>query len=74
MTMDYTYVAYYSNYKKIDEIIWFNGAHYSKLPTWLINGSINVATLVLGSRPRQGLTRGAGEEEAWESYLMLPKV
>jgi hypothetical protein len=72
--MDYTYVAYHNNCKKIDEIIWFNGAHYSKLPTWLIGGSINLVTLALGSQPSQGLARGAGQEEARELHLMLPKV
>jgi hypothetical protein len=28
--------------RKIDEIIWLNGAHYSRLPTWPIGGSINL--------------------------------
>jgi hypothetical protein len=28
--------------EKIDEIIQLNGAHYSKLPTWSIGGSINL--------------------------------
>ncbi len=31
-----------------------------------------VATLALGSRPRQGLTKAQAKSEAWESHLMLP--
>jgi len=31
-------------------------------------------TLALGSRPRQGLASGVGQEEAWESHLMLLRV
>jgi hypothetical protein len=33
-----------------------------------------VATLALGSRPRQGLARLWAKREAWESHLMFPWV
>jgi len=33
---------------------------------------ISVATLVLGSQPRQRGYKGAGQEKAWESHHILP--
>jgi hypothetical protein len=33
-----------------------------------------VATLALGSQPKQGLVRLWAKEEAWGSHLMLPRV
>jgi hypothetical protein len=38
------------------------------------DGIINVATLVLGSRPRQRGCKGAGQREARESHQGLPGV
>jgi hypothetical protein len=34
----------------------------------------NVATLALGSRPRQGLVKMQAKNEAQESHFMLPGV
>jgi len=36
--------------------------------------SIIVATLALGSRPKQGLTKVRAKNEAQESHFMLPRV
>jgi len=33
----------------------------------------HVATLVLGSRPRQGLVKVQAKSEAWESHFHVPK-
>jgi hypothetical protein len=53
---------------------------YSLFPTFLYLISLNIsftniiATLALGSRPRQGLPRVHAKREAWESHFMLPGV
>jgi hypothetical protein len=39
-----------------------------------LHNFIFVATLALGSWPKQGLARLRAKKEAWESHHMLPKV
>ncbi len=47
--------------------------HFISMALKLIKhlGMICVATLALGSRPRQGLARVQAKNEAWESHFML---
>jgi hypothetical protein len=49
-------------------------AQRSKLKLTFYNRLIDVATLALGSRPRQGLARLRAKKEARESHLVLPRV
>jgi len=48
--------------------------HLEPKPTYMILHSLCVATLALGSRPRQRGCKGAGQEEARESHHILPGV
>jgi hypothetical protein len=36
--------------------------------------TMHVATLALGSRPKQGLAKVWAKKEAWESHLMISKM
>ncbi len=50
-----------------NEDIWF-------LDIGILDLAVIVATLALGSRPRQRGCKGAGQEEARESHQRLPGV
>jgi hypothetical protein len=66
--------------KNKDSIEWWNDAKTIYGWNW-VNPQNNkffitfgVATLTLGSWPRQGLANGQAKYEAWESHFMLPIV
>jgi hypothetical protein len=61
------------NYKH--EALWLSKKHkLYTLCTLILPNTFHVATLALGSRLKQGITKVCTKCESWESHFMLPRV